>query len=129
VCRIVEVDALATEAELRGPHVQDIAKPVRPVEFRSFVAVPFVTLHIVLAVALAVLFFQGRSNGMCARSPVLFILPLLTCFLSNHLSTPGSFAPRLERVTNIVRLSSAFKEQDCTKYHPKLHPHGNRYID
>jgi hypothetical protein len=41
----------------------DIAKPVRPSEFSLWVAVPFVNLFIILAVALGVIYLKAYANG------------------------------------------------------------------
>lgn len=43
---------------------RDIAKPVRPVEFRLWTALPFVGLFIALSISLAVLFITAQVNGM-----------------------------------------------------------------
>jgi len=64
---IVEVgQATDTGSPLLGQRqdtAKEIAKPVRPKEFRLFMAIPFVGLFILLAVSLAVLFIKARANG------------------------------------------------------------------
>ncbi|KAF2276456.1 uncharacterized protein EI97DRAFT_377434 [Westerdykella ornata] len=60
---IIESDRDTHIEEPPTSDMEEVAKPVRPVEFRSFVAVPFVTLHLGLAVTLTVLFIKGRING------------------------------------------------------------------
>lgn len=40
-----------------------IAKPVRPIELSLWMAVPFVTLFLALAVALGVIFDKAYANG------------------------------------------------------------------
>jgi hypothetical protein len=66
--RIIELDqAVSIGSPLlsqRQDTPKEIAKPVRPLEFRLFMAVPFVGLFILLAISLAVLFFKARPNGM-----------------------------------------------------------------
>jgi hypothetical protein len=41
-----------------------IAKPVRPTEFSLWVAFPFVTLFVMLAIALGIIYAKARINGM-----------------------------------------------------------------
>lgn len=64
---IIEVDqATDTGSPLLGQRqdtAKEIAKPVRPKEFRLLMAIPFVGLFILLAVSLAVIFIKARANG------------------------------------------------------------------
>jgi hypothetical protein len=66
--RIIEVNqAVSVGSPLlsqRQDTPKEIAKPVRPLEFRLFMAIPFVGLFILLAISLAVLFIKARPNGM-----------------------------------------------------------------
>lgn len=45
-----------------------VMTPRRPTEFRMITAVPFISLFVVLIVALAVLFVQSRLDGMLPLS-------------------------------------------------------------
>jgi hypothetical protein len=71
--RIIEIDQAVTIGSpllaQRQDTPKDIAKPVRPLEFRLVIAIPFVGLFILLAISLAVLFIKARPNGM--YTPVL----------------------------------------------------------
>jgi len=66
--RIIEINqAVGVGSPLlsqRQDTPKEIAKPVRPLEFRLFMAIPFVGLFILLAISLAVLFIKARPNGM-----------------------------------------------------------------
>jgi hypothetical protein len=42
----------------------DIAKPVRPKEFTAWMAIPFLSLFIGLAITLAIIFAKARLQGM-----------------------------------------------------------------
>jgi hypothetical protein len=55
--------ALYTSKLIRSRSQQDIAKPVRPLEFRLFMAIPFILLHTALAITLGVLFIKNRPTG------------------------------------------------------------------
>jgi hypothetical protein len=48
-----------------------IAKPVRPIEFSFWVAVPFVNLFLVLAVVLGVIYGKAYANGTFASTSLL----------------------------------------------------------
>jgi hypothetical protein len=67
---IVEIDQCHVEDYVGNQPVApgvrrntDIAKPVRPSEFSLWVAVPFVNLFIILAVALGVMYLKAYANG------------------------------------------------------------------
>jgi hypothetical protein len=50
-----------------GPtkHGVEIVEPIRPNEFRSFTAIPFISLFVALSILLAVLFAKSKPRGMC----------------------------------------------------------------
>lgn len=66
--RIIEINqAVSVGSPLlsqRQDTPKEIAKPVRPLEFRLFMAIPFVGLFILLAISLVVLFIKAQPNGM-----------------------------------------------------------------
>lgn len=55
---------------------QQIAKPIRPKEFRLPTAVPFVGLFVVLMILLSVLFAKARPYGKLSRVFCIFGLVL-----------------------------------------------------
>ncbi|KAF2179852.1 hypothetical protein K469DRAFT_730476 [Zopfia rhizophila CBS 207.26] len=66
---------------------KDIAKPVRPVEFRLLMAVPFVGLHVVLAVILGVLFIKSQPNGLPLPSENKIVQQLLENYIPTAIAT------------------------------------------
>jgi hypothetical protein len=71
-CRIVELgqspeiignDDWPMPATQRHDTPTDIAKPVRPIEFSLWVAGPFITVLIALAISLAILFTKAHMHG------------------------------------------------------------------
>ena len=72
----LSISQVPESLSLRQNTPKDIAKPVRPVEFRLWVAFPFVNLFIVLAVLLGVIYMKAYANGMSIA---------LTCSLLIHL--------------------------------------------
>jgi hypothetical protein len=44
-------------------HLLQLAKPIRPLEFRLFTAIPFTSLFIALMTVLAVLFQKSKPHG------------------------------------------------------------------
>lgn len=66
---------------------RDIAKPVRPVEFRLYVAIPFVTLFIALAVTLGVIYIKAQVNGLPLPSKNKLVQNLLENYIPTALAT------------------------------------------
>ena len=53
---------------LRQNTPTEIAKPVRPTEFSLWVAVPFINLFVILAIALGVIYMKAHANGTSIRN-------------------------------------------------------------
>ncbi|KAH9882358.1 hypothetical protein J1614_000594 [Plenodomus biglobosus] len=66
---------------------RNIAKPVRPVEFRLYVAIPFVTLFIALAVTLGVIYIKAQVNGLPLPSKNTLVQNLLENYIPTALAT------------------------------------------
>ncbi|KAH7128103.1 hypothetical protein B0J11DRAFT_458434, partial [Dendryphion nanum] len=77
--RIVEVPTSQVGCEVDG----DIAKPTRPVEFRLFVAAPFVGLFVALAITLGILFYKSRPFGL----PLPSKRPLIQSIVREYIPT------------------------------------------
>lgn len=75
-----------TELQLQGA-ARDIAKPVRPKEFRMWTAVPFVSLFIALSIALAILFVRARANGLPLPSTIKLVQNILENYIPTALAT------------------------------------------
>ncbi|KAJ4377612.1 hypothetical protein N0V83_000439 [Neocucurbitaria cava] len=65
----------------------DIAKPVRPIEFRLWVVVPFVSLFITLAICLSVLFVKARMQGLPLPSSNSIVQNLLENYIPTAIAT------------------------------------------
>ncbi|KAF1928282.1 uncharacterized protein M421DRAFT_5341 [Didymella exigua CBS 183.55] len=76
----------ATELQRQGTS-RDIAKPVRPKEFRMWTAVPFVSLFIALSIALAVIFVRARANGLPLPSTIKLVQNILENYIPTALAT------------------------------------------
>lgn len=64
-----------------------VAKPVKPFEFRSFISLPFIILHVIMAVLLAVLFFKGRANGFPHPSKNKLVQNLIQNYIPTAIAT------------------------------------------
>jgi hypothetical protein len=84
-----------------------IANPVRPTEFSLWVALPFVSLFVLLAIGLGIIFQKAHANG-----------------------TPKTI--QLQRSYDLLkrdRSALAIFEHHRTKHSRKLHSHCYSYID
>lgn len=67
--------------------VREIAKPVRPKEFRLWTAVPFVSLFFALSIALAILFVKARASGLPLPSTIKLVQNILENYIPTALAT------------------------------------------
>jgi hypothetical protein len=67
--------------------VREIAKPVRPKEFRLWTAVPFVGLFVALSIALAVIFVRAQANGLPLPSTIKLVQNVLENYIPTALAT------------------------------------------
>ncbi|KAH7396348.1 hypothetical protein BKA66DRAFT_409716 [Pyrenochaeta sp. MPI-SDFR-AT-0127] len=65
----------------------DIAKPVRPREFSLWLAVPFVSLFLILAVALGVIYRKAHVNGLPLPSTNSIVQNLLENYIPTAIAT------------------------------------------
>jgi hypothetical protein len=70
MCSIIEVDqghvsgsAIDQPIALDARQNTNIAEPVRPVEFRIWVAILFVTSFVALAISLGIIYMKAKANG------------------------------------------------------------------
>jgi hypothetical protein len=91
-----------------------ITEPVRPIEFTLWVAFPFVSLFVVLATLLGVLFAKAHFNGtICFEgSGLLAIQLVLACTLLTR-----------------YRSANTFPEHRRTEHCRELHPNCHSYTD
>jgi hypothetical protein len=91
LCRLSEVThSDVTDAEAgfvsslgrRRDSPSSIAKPVRPVEFSLWVAIPFINLFVLLAVMLGVVYGKARISGRSIHGCSVFCGDHLTCYRS-----------------------------------------------
>jgi hypothetical protein len=66
-----------------------IAKPVRPTEFSMWMAFPFVTLFVTLAIALGVIYAKARYQGMFPAYRIASLCGIIRKLLT-HDRTPDS---------------------------------------
>ncbi|KAF2792711.1 hypothetical protein K505DRAFT_375878 [Melanomma pulvis-pyrius CBS 109.77] len=88
---IIEVNhAMESEIPLLGQcqkPPKEVAKPIRPVEFRLLIAIPFVGLFIALAILLAVLFTKARSSGLPLPSKNKIVQNILENYIPTATAT------------------------------------------
>ncbi|KAF2705868.1 hypothetical protein K504DRAFT_459953 [Pleomassaria siparia CBS 279.74] len=65
---------------------KEIAKPIRPIEFRLFVAIPFVGFFVVLATSLAILFIKAQ-NGLPIPSKSKIVENILENYIPTAIAT------------------------------------------
>ncbi|KAJ4993417.1 hypothetical protein SVAN01_00965 [Stagonosporopsis vannaccii] len=65
----------------------EIAKPVRPNEFRLWTGVPFVCLFLALSIALAIIFVKAQAEGLPLPSTIKLVQNILENYIPTALAT------------------------------------------
>lgn len=77
----------AMTLSLHQTTARDIAKPVRPKEFRLWTGVPFVSLFLALGIALAIIFVKAQANGLPLPSTIKLVQNILENYIPTALAT------------------------------------------
>ncbi|KAH8731942.1 hypothetical protein GQ44DRAFT_735638 [Phaeosphaeriaceae sp. PMI808] len=89
-----------------------VAKPVRPVEFSLWMAVPFVNLFLILAIALGIVYGKARVNGLKLLSSNNIVQNMLENYIPTAIAT--LIEPMWILINRLLCMLQPLEElQDC----------------